>query len=152
MTSQESVEGFLALDTVAIAGVSRNGKGFGNAVLKDLTGKGYEVLPVHPEAREVGGVPCSPSLADLPKPVTGLVLVVPPPQTEQLVREARDAGITRIWMQQGAESTEAIRFCEENGIDVVHGECIMMFAQPTGIHRFHRWINGVFGKLPVAGN
>ena len=151
MTSQESVEGFLALDTVAIAGVSRNGKGFGNAVLKDLTGKGYEVLPVHPEAQEVGGVPCSPSLAALPKPVAGLVLVVPPAQTEQLVREARDAGISRIWMQQGAESTEAIRFCEENGIDVVHGECIMMFAQPTGIHRFHRWINGVFGKLPVAG-
>ena len=149
MTTQASVEGFLAEKTLAIAGVKRNGTGFGNVVVKDLTGKGYEILPVHPSADGIGGVPCSPSLAELPKQVGGLVLVVQPEQTEKLVREAKDAGIGRIWMQQGAESAEAIRFCEENGIDVVHGQCVMMFAQPTGIHRFHRWLNGVFGKLPT---
>ena len=75
---------------------------------------------------------------------------MPPVQTEKLVREARDAGIARIWMQQGAESAEAIRFCDESGIDVVHGQCIMMFAEPAGIHKFHRWLNGIFGKLPTA--
>ena len=149
MTTQASVEGFLAEKTLAIAGVKRNGTGFGNIVVKDLTGKGYEILPIHPTADEVAGIPCSPSLAELPKQVGGLVLVVQPAQSEKLVREARDAGIGRIWMQQGAESTEAILFCEENGIDVVHGQCVMMFAQPTGIHRFHRWLNGVFGKLPT---
>ena len=148
MTTQASVEGFLAEKTLAIAGVSRNGKSFGNVVLKDLTGKGHMLLPVHQEAEKVGGVRCSPSLADLPKHVGGLVLVVPPDQTEKLVREAKDAGIHRVWMQQGAESADAIRYCEENGIDAVHGECFMMFAQPTGIHSFHRWLWGVLGKLP----
>ena len=150
MTSRAAVDGFLAQKTLAIAGVSRSGKGFGNAVLKDLTSKGYEMLPVHPQATEVGGVPSFPSLAELPKKAGGLILVVPPHQTETLVREAKETGIDRIWMQQGAESPEAIRFCEENGIEAVHGECIMMFAQPTGIHRFHRWLNGVFGKLPAS--
>jgi predicted CoA-binding protein len=149
MTTKVAIEEFLDEHTLAIAGVKRDGTGFGNAVFKDLTGKGYEILPVHPTADEVGGVPCSPSLAELPKPVGGLVLVVQPEQSEMLVREAKTAGIERIWMQQGAESAEAIRFCEENGIDVVHGQCVMMFAEPTGIHRFHRWINGVFGKLPA---
>jgi predicted CoA-binding protein len=119
-------------------------------VFKDLTGKGYEVLPVHPEADEVAGARCFASLAELPKGVGGLILVVPPDATEKMVRNAHEAGIKRIWMQQGAESTEATRFCEENGIDVVHGQCIMMFAEPAGIHRFHRWLNGVFGKLPTA--
>jgi predicted CoA-binding protein len=150
MTTQAAVEGFLAEKTLAIAGVKRNGAGFGNAVLKDLIGKGYEILPVHPEAEEVSGVRCSPSLAELPKPVGGLVLVVQPEQSEKLARDAKAASIDRIWMQQGAESAEAIRFCEDNGIDVVHGQCIMMFAQPTGIHKFHRWLNGLFGKLPAA--
>lgn len=148
MTTQASVEDFLAQKTLAIAGVSRSGKGFGNSVIKDLTGKGYEVHPVHPDVDEVGGFPCYRSVTDLPKEVGGLVLVVPPDQTEKLVREAKNAGIQRVWMQQGAESNEAIRYCEENGIDTVHGECVMMFAQPTGVHRFHRWVNGVFGKLP----
>lgn len=148
MTTLASIEGFLAQKTLAIAGVSRSGKGFGNAVIKDLTGKGYEVYPVHPEATEVSGIPCFRSVADLPKEVGGLVLVVPPEQTEKLVREAKNAGIQRVWMQQGAESPGAIRYCKENGIDAVHGECVMMFAQPTGVHRFHRWVNGFFGKLP----
>jgi predicted CoA-binding protein len=149
MTTQASVEEFLAEKDLAIAGVSRSGKGFGNAVIKDLTGKGYQMHPVHPEVDEVGGFRCFRTIADLPNDVGGLVLVVPPEQTEKLVREAKNAGIQRVWMQQGAESAEAIRFCEENGIDAVHGECIMMFAEPTGMHRFHRWLNGVFGKLPA---
>ena len=148
MTTQASVEGFLAEKTLAIAGVSRSGKGFGNSVLRDLTGKGYEMHPVHPEVDEVGGLRCSRSIADLPKEVGGLILVVPPDQTEKLVRQAKDVGINRVWMQQGAESDESIRYCSENDIDAVHGECVMMFAQPTGVHRFHRWLNGVFGKLP----
>ena len=148
MTTQASVEGFLAEETLAIAGVSRSGKSFGNSVLKDLTGKGYEMHPVHPEVDGVGGFRCYRSIADLPEEVGGLVLVVPPDQSEKLVRQAKDAGINRVWMQQGAESAEAIRYCEDNGIDAVHGECIMMFAKPTGVHRFHRWLNGVFGRLP----
>ena len=151
MASQTSIDNFLAQKILALAGLSRSGKKFGNAVLKDLTRKGYEVLPVHPAANEIGGVSCYPTLADLPKAVGGVVLVVPPDQTEVLVREASDAGIDRVWMQQGAESDGAIRFCRENGIDAVHGECIMMFAQPTGIHRFHRWLWRVFGKLPKDG-
>lgn len=150
MTTQTAVDGFLAQKTLAIAGVSRSGKGFGNAVLKDLTAKGYDMLPVHPEADEVGGARAYPTLADLPDGVGGLVLVVPPAQTEVLVRQAHDVGIDRVWMQQGAESADAVRFCEDNGIEAVHGECIMMFAQPTGIHRFHRWLWRVFGKLPSS--
>ena len=81
--------------------------------------------------------------------VGGVVLVVPPEQTEKLVRQAKEAGIQRVWMQQGAESPQAIAYCADNGIDAVHGECIMMFAQPKGIHRFHRWLWSVLGKLPV---
>jgi len=74
---------------------------------------------------------------------------VPPAETEQVVQEAAAAGIRRVWMQQGAESEAAIRFCEEHGMSVVHGECILMFAQPVdSVHRLHRWIWRLLGKLP----
>jgi predicted CoA-binding protein len=149
MVSKTAIDDFLGQESLALAGLSRSGKKFGNAVLKDLSAKGYEVLPVHPEAAEIGGVRCYPSLADLPSRVGGLVLVVPPAQTEALVKEAHETGIVRVWMQQGAESDAAIRYCEDHGIDVVHGECIMMFAQPKGIHKLHRWLRGAFGKLPT---
>lgn len=152
MTSRARIDAFLGQQTLALAGVSRGGGKFGNAVLKDLSAKGYEILPVHPAAEEIDGVRCHPSLAALPKPVGGLVLVVPPSQTERLVREAHEAGIRRVWMQQGAESAEALRFCEQHGIEAVHGECIMMFAEPRGFHRFHRWLWGLLGRLPKPGS
>jgi hypothetical protein len=152
VTSQASIDAFLAQQRLALAGVSRSGRGFGNAVLQDLSAKGYEVLPVHPEAEEVGGLRAYPSLAALPGAVGGLVLVVPPAQTEALVREVLAAGIPRVWMQQGAESEAAIRTCREQGIDAVHGECIMMFARPRGVHRVHRWLWGLLGKLPKPGS
>ena len=151
MASQRTIDEFLQQPTLALAGLSRGGKKFGNAVLRDLTSKGYEVLPVHPEAEEIDGTPCFPSLEVLPKKAGGLVLVVPPSQTEIMVQRAREAGINRVWMQQGAESEAAIAYCEEHGMDVVSGKCIMMFADPRGVHKFHHWLWGLFGKLPKDG-
>ena len=149
MTSRAAVDEFLAQKTLALVGVSRGGKGFGNTVLKTLRKHGREVLPVHPEVRDIGEVPCFRAVADLPPRVGGLVLVVPPAQTEKLVAEAAAAGIRRVWMQQGAESPAALAFCAANGVTAIHGECILMFAEPAGrIHRLHRGINRLLRRLP----
>lgn len=149
MTSRADVDQFLSEKRVALAGASRSGRKFGNSVLKELRTKGYEVFPIHPEASAIDGVPCHRCVADLPAGVECLILTVRPAQTELLVQEAAASGIKRIWMQQGAQSARAIRVCEEKGIRVVHGECILMFAEPLlWIHRAHRWIWRLIGKLP----
>jgi predicted CoA-binding protein len=149
MATRAEVADFLAQRTLALVGMSRGGKKFGNTVHRDLTAKGYTVLPVHPDATEIGGTRCWPSLLGLPEPVGGVVIVVPPAETERVVADAERAGIRRVWMQQGSESPQAIRFCAEHGIGVVHGECILMFAEPAGfVHRAHRWVQGILGKLP----
>jgi len=144
-----TIEDFLAQKSLTIIGVSGSEKKFGNAVLRELQANGYHLFPVHPSAQSIEGVSCYPSLAALPEPVGGLILVVPPQQTESVLREAVSAGITRVWMQQGASSTAAISFCAEHNIAAVHGECILMYL-PEGpaIHRFHRWLRRIFGRLP----
>ncbi len=148
MTRQDVVDAFLSQKVLALVGASRNGGKFGNTLLRELRAKGYEVLPVHPEATELEGVPCAASLSTLPKPAGGLVLVVQPAQAPQLLRDAAAAGIRRVWLQQGASSPEALRLCEELGLQAIHGQCLLMFAAPTGVHRFHRWLWGCFGRLP----
>jgi hypothetical protein len=149
MTTKATVDDFLAQQTLAVVGVSRGGKKFGNLAYRDLKTNGYRLFPIHPHAEVIEGDRCYPNLSALPEPVGGVLIVVPPAETEQVVREAAKAGIRRVWMQQGAESEAAIRFCEENGMSVVHGECVLMFAQPVvSVHRFHRWIWGLLGKLP----
>jgi predicted CoA-binding protein len=149
MTAKATVREFLEQPTLAVVGVSRAGNKFGNAAYKELKSKGYRVYPVHPEADVIDGDRCYPSLSALPEPADGVLVVVPPQQTEKVVREAAEAGIRRVWMQQGAESVTAIRFCEEQGMDVVHNECVLMFAEPTAFpHRLHRCVWRLLGKLP----
>jgi hypothetical protein len=149
MTSKAAVDGFFADRTLALVGASRSGRKFGNMVLKELTAKGYRVLPVHPDAPEIDGHPAYPSLAGLPEKVGGVIVVVPPVKAEQVVHDAAAAGIRRVWLQQGASSPGALQAAEARGLSVVHGECILMFAEPTrSFHRVHRVIWKLLGRLP----
>jgi predicted CoA-binding protein len=149
MTTKAAVKDFLDQRTLAVVGVSRKGRKFGNAAYNELKAKGYQVYPVHPHADTLEGDRCYPSLSALPEPVGGVLIVVPPHETEKVVRDAAEAGVRRVWMQQGAQSQAAIQFCEEQEISVIHGECILMFAEPAAFHhRLHRWVWGLLGKLP----
>lgn len=148
MTSKAVVEDFISQNKLAVVGVSRSGKKFGNMAYRELKQNGYQLFPIHPEAETLEGDQAYPDLKSLPETVGGLLIVVPPARTEQVVQEAAKVGIKRVWMQQGSESYEAIRFCEENDIAEVHGECIMMFAGKSFFHKPHRWVWGVLGKLP----
>jgi len=148
MTNKSAVDEFLNQKTLAVIGASRSGKKFGNGAARELRKKGYRVIPVNPEAETIDGERCYNSLSELPEQVGSLLVVVPPSETEKVVKEASEAGIRNIWMQQGAESEASIEYCEQEGISLVHGECILMFAEPSGIHKFHHWLWGLFGKLP----
>jgi len=149
MTSRKVVDEFLSQRTLALVGMSRKENKFGNIIFRELSGKGYKVYPVHNQAKEIKGHQCWADFQSLPETVAGVVIVVPPAETAKVVREACGAGIRRVWMQQGAESQDAIRFCEEQGMQVVHGECILMFAEPVAfMHRIHRGLWRLFGKLP----
>jgi len=149
MTARAVIDDFMAQKRLAVVGCSRSGKKFGNVIFKELKAKGYDLVPVHPEAKEIQGVPTAPSLDQLPTPVEGVIVVVPPKQTEQVVKDAAAASIKRVWLQQGAASSKAIKIGEEQGLSLVHHHCILMFAEPTGFpHGLHRWFMQVFGKLP----
>ena len=149
MASKAEINDFLAQQRLAVVGVSRAGRKFGNMAYRELRAKGYQVIPVNPRAETVEGDECFPSLKALPESVDGVLIVVPPAETENVVRDAAEAGIRRVWMQQGAESASAIQFCNQNGISTVHGECILMFAEPAPFfHRLHRWVWGLLGRLP----
>jgi hypothetical protein len=149
MSTQKSIQEFLSQKSVAIVGVSHTGKKFSNIVYKELKSKGYQLFPVNPKTDNLNSECCYPNLRSLPEKVGGVVVITKPTETEKIVREASALGIKHIWIQQGAESDEAIHFCNENDMNVIHGECILMFAEPAAFfHRVHRWVWGVLGKLP----
>lgn len=149
MTSKKIVEEFLIQKKIAVVGVSRTKTKFGNAIYKELKQKGYDVFPVNPNLQTFEGDVCYPDLLSIPDRTDAVVINVPPMQAEKVIREANQAGIKKVWLQQGSQSDSAVKYCEENGIDCISNECILMFAQPSAfIHRAHKWILGVLGKLP----
>jgi len=149
MTTQQAVNNFLNNKSIAVVGVSRDNKKFGYIAYKFLKEKDYRVFPVNPNVGTVDSDKCYPNLSSIKENIEGVLLVVPPQKAELAVSEAHDLGIKSVWFQQGSSSNEAIKFCEENNISVVSGECIMMFAEPVeSFHKFHRWDWKLFGKLP----
>ncbi|WP_243270046.1 CoA-binding protein [Thermanaerosceptrum fracticalcis] len=85
----------------------------------------------------------------MPEKVGGVFICVSPDRTEEIVKEAVQSGIKNIWLQQGAQSAKAILYCRENKLNLVYGECILMFAEPVGFpHSVHRFLWKMIGKYP----
>ena len=126
MATPEQIDDFLAQEALAVIGVSTDTSKFGWIVYRHLQDRGYRVHAVNPRYTEVNGEPCSATVADLPEPVGLAVLVVPPAVGERLVPELAAAGITRVWLQPGAESPAVLAAAEAAGLQVVHSVCIML--------------------------
>jgi predicted CoA-binding protein len=149
MVSKDQIQEFLAQRTIALVGLSRSGQAFSNNVHRELKARGYRVYPINPNADTIQGEPCYASLTDLPEPVAGALFFTPPAETEKAVSAAVAAGIRHLWLQQGAETAEAIRAGQAPNINLVAGECIFMFLPPVALpHKLHGWFKGVMGQMP----
>jgi predicted CoA-binding protein len=126
---QRLISDFVGRRTWAVVGASQDRQKYGNRVYRSLRDSGYVVYPVNPAVDEVEGDRAYSSLADLPESPEVIDLVVPPVVSEQIVKEAEPLGLTRVWMQPGAESEAAIAFCKEHGIEVVYDACAMVWKQ-----------------------
>ncbi len=149
MLNHQAIQSFFAAKAFALIGVSKTKGKFGNYVLKELTAKGFKIFPVHPLLTEIEGIKCHATLGAIPEPVNAAIIVVHPSKAVEAVRQAHQAGIRKIWLQQGAASPEALEYGRQNELEIIHGECVMMFAEPVqSIHKFHRWVWKVIGRYP----
>lgn len=156
MSIKTQAEAFLAQKRIAVVGVSRR-KGTGNGILKALRQRGYEVLPVNPNAAEVGGETCYPDLQAIPGGVDAAVVVTRPEVAEDVVRECAETGVSHVWMHHnallGARSSSvseaATSYGRERGLNVIAGGCPLMFGEKADFgHKCMHWLLRVTGKLP----
>ncbi|BDI31777.1 CoA-binding protein [Capsulimonas corticalis] len=130
MNTIEEIDSILTSHTFAVAGASRNPEKYGSMVFHALKNDGKSVYPINPNAADIDGVPCYPSLSEAPADAEVAVFITPPPVTEAGVAEALARGIGKIWMQPGAESPKAIALCEEaNATAVAGGPCILVMLK-----------------------
>ncbi len=65
-------------------------------IYRRLRDRGYDVYPVNPNASEVEGDTCYPTLASVPGGVEAVVIATRPELAEATVRECVDLGITHL--------------------------------------------------------
>lgn len=128
MAAEKLIREFLEQGTIAVVGVSTNRGKYGWIVFDNLRQRDYVVLPVNPNHETIDGERCYATVADLPPGVGGVVTVVPPAVTRQVVQEALQAGLKRFWMQPGSEDEQAIAAAKAAGAAVIAGECIMLHS------------------------
>jgi hypothetical protein len=123
---QDLIKEFMAKKKFAVVGATDNPQKYGNQIVKNLKHRGYEVYPVNPKLRELEGLTCYSSLADIPVKVDVVDFVVPPGVTEVILKECKELGLSRIWLQPGSENEAAIAFCHKYSLKVVHDVCVML--------------------------
>jgi uncharacterized protein len=148
-TTKAAIHSFLENRKIAIAGVSRDPKKFGNSVLTKMKQSGFDLYLLHPEAEILYGEHVYKNVSDLPNDIGGILIITPKSETLQLVKDAIAKGIRNIWIQQMSEVPEAEKLALEAGVNLISGQCILMFLEPvTGPHKFHRMLRTWFGKMP----
>lgn len=151
--SLDIIEDFLSQKRIALVGMSRDPKSFSALLFKELSSRGYDLVPVNPNVQEVLGRKCFARVQDIQPPVDAALLLTSPQVTDAVVRDCAECGIRRVWMHraggQGAVSENAIDFCREREIRVIPGECPLMFLpQIGGIHGLHGFFRKLFGRYP----
>lgn len=148
MQSLKQIDEFLNSQPIALVGVSRNPKKFGYQAFKELKEKGMNVIPVNPEALEIMGEKSYQNVKLLPADIKGIIILTKKDKTASVVREAKEKGIKQIWIQQTADSKEALDELKGSDINFISGECILMHYKPHSIHKFHRSLKKFFRMFP----
>lgn len=152
---RELIDRFLAARRVAVAGVSRNGKDFSRMLFREFTNRGYEAIPVNPDAESMEGVRCYARVQEIAPPVDAVLLMTPPRLTDIVVRDCAEAGVPLVWMYRaagaGAVSEAAVEFCRRHDIGCIAGYCPYMFLPKSGFpHSWHGFFARLTGSWPSA--
>jgi predicted CoA-binding protein len=89
--SLETISDFLAQKRIAMVGVSRKKTDFITGLFKELCKRGYDVVPVNPNATEVLGRRCFARVQDINPPVEAALLMTPAKLTDAVVKECAEA-------------------------------------------------------------
>ncbi|MFC7545508.1 GNAT family N-acetyltransferase [Plantactinospora sp. GCM10030261] len=135
-TEARSIARLLAPGAVAVYGASTSGQGVGAALLGHLRDGGFTgtVVPVHPNASIVAGLPAYPSASNAGVPIDLAVVAVAPEAMAEVVVDAAGAGtrglvvVSAGFAETGPEGARAeralIRAAHAAGMRVVGPNCL----------------------------
>jgi acyl-CoA synthetase (NDP forming)/GNAT superfamily N-acetyltransferase len=146
--------------SVAVVGARSDGTGIGATVLRSITAGGFTgtVAAVHPRATSVAGVPAHPTVGLVPGQVDLVVVCVPAPAVDAVLRDAAAAGVQAAIVvssgfgELGAEGarlqSQISTTARALGVRLVGPNCLGLLLNDPGIR-----LNATFQDAvpPVGG-
>lgn len=109
---------------VAVVGLSRDPTKEARRVPSYLAAKGYDIVPVNPNAERVLGRIAHPTLSDVLEPVQLVVVFRPSAEAGDIIREAtRRTEQPAIWLQEGIRADAEAEAARGEGFFVVQDLC-----------------------------
>jgi predicted CoA-binding protein len=151
-SSLATIQEFLAYKRFAMIGLSRDPKHFSTMLFRAFCARGYDVVPVNPNATEIEGRRCFAHVGEIEAPVDAALLMTSREASDSVIEECAKTGIRMVWLYGAgagpASFASALGRCEKHGMAVVAGECPFMFFEDNGFHRLHGWWQRIVGKYP----
>lgn len=105
--------------TVAVIGASSNRNKFGNKALRAFERRGYTVIPINPNEKEVEGHKTFASVLDVPGNVDMATVYVPPAIGVTVMEQLAKKGVGEVWLNPGADEDDVVDRARELGLNVI---------------------------------
>jgi acyl-CoA synthetase (NDP forming) len=134
--------------SIAVVGVPRGMKS-GKIFLTGLLDQGFPglIYPVHPEAKEIGGLEAFSSVSVIPGTVDLAIVLVPHHQALSIIKECATKGVraavlfTAGYKETGTEEGKAleeelVRVARPAGMRLIGPNCMGLYCPKTGLSNF----------------
>lgn len=123
--SREHIKELLAhAGNIAVVGLSDKPDRTSYMVSAAMQSRGYRIIPVNPNADEILGEKCYPSLSDIPETVDIVNVFRRADQVVPVAEESVKIGAKVFWLQLDIVNEEAGRIASEGGLEVIMDRCI----------------------------
>jgi acyl-CoA synthetase (NDP forming)/GNAT superfamily N-acetyltransferase len=125
--------------SVAVIGASRNPAGVGHAILRNIVTARFrgQIFVINPRAAAIEGLPCLPSISEVPEPPDVVVIAVPAAGVVEVARECGLAGARALVVVTAgidvATGSELLATCRQYGMRLVGPNCFGIAVPQIGL-------------------
>jgi predicted CoA-binding protein len=123
--SDQITELLRTVKTIAVVGLTSDPMRPSHGVSEYMQSRGYRIIPVNPNEREVLGEKAYATLAEVPEKIDLVNVFRRPEFVADVVRQTIELSIAAIWLQEGVVDHAAAQRARDAGLVVVMDRCIL---------------------------